>query len=118
MIDIADNKVKYHCHSFGKYRESSHWKCNINLKISKKVPVIFHNRRGYNSHLIFKDLSKFSCKISVIPNGLKKYMSFTLNNNVVFIDSMVFMISSLINWLKMWVVKILSTYVKNLVVKN
>ena len=57
--------------------------------------MIFHNLRGYDSHLIFKELSKFNCKISVIPNGLEKYMSFTLNNNIVFIDSMLFMNSSL-----------------------
>ena len=30
-----------------------------------------------------------------MPNGLEKYMSFTLNNNIVFIDSMLFLNSSL-----------------------
>ena len=39
-------------------------------------------------------MSKIDCKISVIPNGLEKYMSFSLNN-LVFIDSMLFMNSSL-----------------------
>ena len=34
-------------------------------------------------------------KISVIPNGLKKYMAFLLNKNLVIIDSMQFMNSSL-----------------------
>ena len=95
LIDLDDNKVRDHCHIAGKYRGSSHWKCNINLKISKKLPVIFHNLRGYDSHLIFKELSKFDRKVSVIPNGLEKYMSFTLNGNIVFIDSMLFMNSSL-----------------------
>ena len=57
--------------------------------------MIFHNLRGYNSHLIFKELNKFDCKISVIPNGLEKYTIFTLNNNIVFIDSMLFLNSSL-----------------------
>ena len=95
LIDLDDNKVRDHCHIFGKYRGSSHWKCNINLKISKKAPVIFHNLRGYDSRLIFKELSKFNCKISVIPNGLEKYMSFTLGKNIVFIDSMLFMNPSL-----------------------
>ena len=51
--------------------------------------------RGYDSHLMFKELSKFDRKISVIPNRLEKYMSFTLNGNIVFIDSMLFMNSSL-----------------------
>ena len=86
LIDIGDNKTRDHCHVTGKYRGSAHWSCNINLKISKKVPVIFHNLKGYDSHLIFRKLSKFNCKISVIPNGLEKYMSF---------DSILFMQSSL-----------------------
>ena len=96
LIDLNDNKVRDHCHITGKYRGAAHWSCNINLKISKIVPVIFFNLKGYDSHshLIFKELSKFDCKISVIPNGLEKYMSFSLNN-LVFIDSMLFMNSSL-----------------------
>ena len=95
LIENTDNKVKDHCHITGKYRGAGHWSCNINLKISKKVPVIFHNLKGYDSHLIFKELSKFGCKISVIPNGLEKNMAFTLNKNLVFLDSILFMNSSL-----------------------
>ena len=39
--------------------------------------------------------SKFSVKISVIPNGLEKYMTLTINKNLVFcFDSMLFMNSS------------------------
>ena len=58
------------------------------LKLRNKIPVIFHNRRGYDSHLIVKEISKFDVKVSVIPNGLEKYMAFTINTNLVFIDSM------------------------------
>ena len=56
--------------------------------------MIFHNLKGCDSHLIFKLLSKFNCSVSVIPNGLEKYMSFTLGKNIVFIDSMLFLNSS------------------------
>ena len=66
-----------------------------NLQLTKKVPVIFHNLRGYDGHLIFNELSKFDVKIDVIPNGLEKYMQFFLNKNLIFIDSMQFMNSSL-----------------------
>ena len=45
--------------------------------------------------MIFKELSRFKVKISVITNGLEKYMAFTVNKNLVFIDSMQFMNSSL-----------------------
>ena len=40
-------------------------------------------------------MSKFNVKLDVIPNGLQKYMTFTINRNLVFIDSMQFMKSSL-----------------------
>ena len=62
--------------------------------------MIFQNLKGYDTHLIFKELSGFNVKISVITNGLEKYMPFTLNKNLVFIDSMLFMNSSLDNLVK------------------
>ena len=40
-------------------------------------------------------MSKFNLKTSFIPNGLEKYMAFTINRNIVFIDSMQFMNPSL-----------------------
>ena len=88
-------KVRDHCRISGKFRGAAHFSCNANLKTSKKVPVIFHNLRGYNSHLIIKEINNFDVKVDVIPNGLEKYMTFTINRNLVFIDSMQFMNSSL-----------------------
>ena len=49
--------------------------------MTKKVPVIFHNLRDYDSHLIMQEIDKFDEKISAIPNGLEKYMTFTINKN-------------------------------------
>ena len=95
LIDNDDEKVKDHCHITGKFRGAAHWSCNINFQLTKKIPVIFHNLRGYDSHLIFSELNKFNVKISVIPNGLEKYIVFFLGKNLVFIDSMQFMNSSL-----------------------
>ena len=87
--------MRDHCHITGKYRGIANWSCNVNLKLSRKIPVIFHNLRGYDSHLIIKGISKFDAKVSVIPNGLEKCMAFTINRNLVFIDSMRFMNSGL-----------------------
>ena len=70
LFDIADEKIRDHCHVSGKYRGAARWGCNVNLKITKKVAVIFHNLRSYDSHLIFKELCRFNVKISVIPNQL------------------------------------------------
>ena len=95
LIDNDDEKVRDHCHVTGKFRGAAHWDCNINFQLTKKIPVIFHNLRGYDSHLIFCELSKFDVKIEVIPNRLEKYLALFLNKNFVFIGSMQFMNSSL-----------------------
>ena len=76
LIDNDEEKVRDHCHVTGKFRGAAHRNCNINFQLSKKVPVIFHNLKGYDNHLIFNNLDKFDVKIKVIPNGLEKYMAF------------------------------------------
>ena len=87
--------MRHHCHITGKCKAAAHWSCNINLKLTKKISVIFHNLGGYDSLLIIKEINTFDVKVSVIPSGLEKYMAFTINANLVFIDSMQFMKSSL-----------------------
>ena len=76
---------------------AAHWSWKVNLTLTKKVPVIFHNLRGYDSHLFFYELTKFDAKIDVIPNGLEKNMAFILDKYLVFIDGMQFMNSCLKN---------------------
>ena len=71
-IDNDNEKVRDHCHITGKFRGSAHWDCNINFQLTKKIPAIFHNLKGCNSHLIFSELHKFNLKVDVIPNGLEK----------------------------------------------
>ena len=90
-IDHDEEKVRDHCHVTGKFRGAAHGNCNINLQLTKIVPVIFHYLRGQDNHLIFCELDKFDVKTSVIiPNGLEKYMPFFLNKKFVFIESMQF----------------------------
>ena len=76
LIDNDEEKVRDHCHITGKFRGAAHWSCNINLQLTKNVPVIFHNLGGYDSDLTFCELMKFDAKIDVIPNGLEKYTAF------------------------------------------
>ena len=91
MFAAGDDKVRDHDRVTEKYRGSAHWICNINLKLNKKISVIFHSLKGYGSHLIMQELGMFDVKINVI----EKYMAFTINKNWVFIDSMQVMNSSL-----------------------
>ena len=42
-----------------------------------------------------QELGKFNLKINIIPNGLVKYMSISINNKLSFIDSFQFLSSSL-----------------------
>ena len=67
----------------------------ISLKVNHKIPAAFHNLKNYDFLFIMQELSKFDLKISVITNGLEKYMSFTNNNKLCFIGNFQFLISSL-----------------------
>ena len=112
---LIDNDEEIdHCHVTGKFRGPANWDCNINFHLTKKVPVIFHNLRGYDSHLIFNELDKFDIKTNVIPNGLEKYMAFFSNKNLALLIVCNLCILALINLLKICQMKILN---KNLVLK-
>ena len=56
---------------------------------------MFHNLENYDSHLIKQELGNFHLKISVLPNGLEKYLGFTVNNKLTFVDSFQFLSFSL-----------------------
>ena len=104
--------VRDHCHITGKYRGSAHQECNLQLRLNPeevKIPVIFHNLRGYDSHFIMQEIGAIvknhtyknnkgeekQMNINAIPNNMEKYMAFMLGNHLTFIDSFQFMSSSL-----------------------
>ena len=82
------DKESDHCHITGKFRGAAHKKCNLKLKIPRKLPVIFHNLEGYDEHIIFKELNNFDdIDIQVIPRTSEEYMSIIVNRNIIFLDS-------------------------------
>ena len=51
--------MRGHCYITGNYRGYAHNECNLMYKISKsgwKLPVVIHNLKGYDRHLIVKAL--------------------------------------------------------------
>ena len=88
--ELNTDKVKDHCHISGKFRGPAHNKCNINLRLPKKQPIIFHNLQGYNGHLRFKELNNFNVDIEVIPKTIDNYRNINnrTNRNITFTDSL------------------------------
>ena len=83
-----------------------------------KIPVIFHNLRSYDGHIIMHQIGKFTIllvlmitvrsnsrrltrrklrlmSINVIPLNTEKYLSFMLDKHLVFIDNLQFLNPSL-----------------------
>src|SRR5436190_7373465 len=56
---LDEKKVKDHDHSTGKFRGAAHNSCNLNYQVSNKIPVIFHNLKNYDGHLIVQELGKY-----------------------------------------------------------
>ena len=72
MIILIKMLKKEISHITGKYRGSSHRDCNINFKLNRKIPVVFHDLKNYDSHLIMQDLGKFNLKINVTTKWIRK----------------------------------------------
>ena len=53
-----DRKVRDHCHLTGSYRGAAHNKCNLEFRLPKFYPVIFHNLEKYDAHLFIKELAE------------------------------------------------------------
>ena len=106
-----DFRARDYSHIIGKFRGSAHQECNLKLHLkceNIKIPVIFHNLRGYDSHFIMQEIGAIvkthaykkngeekQMKINAISNNMEKYMAFMLGTHLTFIDSFQFMSSSL-----------------------
>ena len=70
---------------WGEYHGAAHSACNLKLRIyahKTKVPVVFHNLRGYDGHLIMSAVGASEAvknqKIYCIPNNMEKYTMFSV----------------------------------------
>ena len=99
----SKQKVRDHCHITGKYRGAAHSDCNLKWAISAeklKIPVVFHNLKGYDCHFIMQKIGHlirqdFNIDVSVIASNFEKYIGFNIGKHLTFIDSFSFMSQSL-----------------------
>ncbi|XP_061191773.1 uncharacterized protein LOC133200019 [Saccostrea echinata] len=97
---LGVDRVRDHDHLTGKYRGAALNQCSLQLQFRKEnrdfyIPVIAHNSRNYDLHHMMSAIGKLKDKkISCIPNNMKKYISFSLDN-LRFIDSLQFLNASL-----------------------
>ena len=106
-------KVRDHDHITGNYRGPLCHKCNSQLTLKRNIlPVIFHNFKNYDAHLLIKHgIDKFKhWQLSVISQTAEKFMHLTAKVpvgqtktgkaiffTIKFINSFQFMSSSLAN---------------------
>ena len=111
--ELGNDRVRDHCHITGKYRGAAHNSCNLNCRLPRIIPVIFHNLQSYDAHLFIKKIGNLKGTFKCIPNTEEKYMSFSktitvgnyldrkknilknINFEIRFIDSLKFLNSSL-----------------------
>ena len=100
--DLGADKVRDHCHLTGTYRGADHSECNLQYRFTRAtkfgvpsffIPVVFHNMRGYDSHIIIP-AGRHSGDIRCIQKNMEQYMSFFMGQ-LRFIDSLQFMSMSL-----------------------
>jgi len=89
--------VKDHCHITGRYRGGTHNECNKKLRINPKtdkIPVVFHNLRGYGVHHLMQAMSQQQKEVNCIANNMEKYITLSLGG-LRFINSLNFLQGSL-----------------------
>ena len=97
LVPNFKDSVRHHDHMTGKYRGAAYNECNFKLKLNPKsmpIPVIFHDLKGYDGHLLMQAMARVRGEIKCIPTNTEKYISFSLENPR-FVDSVNFLLSSL-----------------------
>ena len=70
-----NDKVRDHDHITGGFRGAAHASCNLKLRKLYKIPVFFHNFRGYDAHLLVWGLAQERAgKLNVIAQGMERYI--------------------------------------------
>lgn len=77
-----NSKVAHHNHVTGKFISTLCSKCNLKYKCVKFLPVVLHNLKKYDAHIIIKGLYSYGQKeaddsFNCIPNSEESFLSFS-----------------------------------------
>ena len=102
------HNVRDHYHYTGKFRGAAHNICNLQYKVTKKIPIVFHNGSTYDYHFLIKKLAEFKGEFECLGENTEKFITFSvplkendyskkITYKLKFIDSYRFMSTSLSN---------------------
>ena len=78
--DKNKKKVRDGCHYTGKFRGAAHSVCNLRYKVSKEIPIVFHNGSTYDYHFIIKKLAEeFEGEFECLGENTEKYITFSVS---------------------------------------
>lgn len=94
------DKVRNHDHVTGEFFGAAHNDCNLLFRQVEFIPVVLHNLRGFDAHLIMQRIGRFkNRRLNVIANTNERYISFSISK-LRFVDSFQFLSTSLDNLVK------------------
>ena len=71
--------MRDHRHYTGKFRGAAHKICNLQYKVTKKIPIVFHNSSTYDYHFVIKKLvDEFKCEFECLGENAEKYITFSV----------------------------------------
>ena len=77
--DQNNIKVRDHSHYTGKYTGAVHSVCNLQYKVPKNIPVVFHNGSTYDFQIVIKQLPKdFDGPFNCLDENTEKYITFSI----------------------------------------
>ncbi|GIY85284.1 c2H2-type domain-containing protein [Caerostris extrusa] len=85
-------RVRDHNHwGSGRINGLAHQACNLNYRATYFIPVVIHNSRNYDNHLLLKSIPLNIAKcIGIIPVNMEKFTMFSLDH-LKFLDSYQFL---------------------------
>ena len=100
--DRFPKKIREHNHLSGKYRGAACQSCNTKEgKITKLIPVFFHNGSNYDFHFLIEELMKYEDeynKVKLLSKSSENYISIDYGSNykkLRFLDSFRFTVRGL-----------------------